>query len=401
MDAFHALFWDTKVYLNKQHQYLNNEILVYYLNMDTEGLEELYDDLRYALKRILLSPPTDITKVAAHYDDQVQIAQKLMTKVDRLYLSLPPYSVCKDERKEYDHQLYQCLNRHALWFEDGVEDDSYTDYPPYPDRNEYGYLTCDDAGEDLFWLTHFDPTPILDMWEDPHCRDDGQDGMAKMNADIQSTIIPYLHWLEDVLRVKFVYSVLLDEFLHIKHAFLDDHEIAEQFEKYLKTEKNARKRHRRLGTSDPSSAESEVFRPQNAEPILCDSYGFDRIGAFLYVDFFRGMKNNHIPKKCDNCGKWFLLPYGKYSDYCENPLPDGSGKTCREVSARKKYDEKCKTDPVWTAYNRAYKAHYARYMKKKMTASEFEQWGTYAIELREKVLDKTLDFEEYQILLKV
>ena len=55
-----------------------------------------------------------------------------------------------------------------------------------------------------------------------------------------------------------------------------------------------------------------------------------------------------------------MLPFGKYSDSCENPLPADPGKACRSASARKKYDEKCKTNPVWLAYNRAYKAHYAR-----------------------------------------
>jgi len=71
------------------------------------------------------------------------------------------------------------------------------------------------------------------------------------------------------------------------------------------------------------------------------------------------------------------------------------------VGARKKYDDKCKTDPVWLTYNRAYKAHYARYMKKKMTVSEFEQWSAYAIELREKAIKNEMKFEEYQGLIKV
>ena len=52
-----------------------------------------------------------------------------------------------------------------------------------------------------------------------------------------------------------------------------------------------------------------------------------------------------------------------------NPLPDEPGKTCRDVGSKRRYDDRCRTDPVWQTYNRAYKAHYARYMKKKMTAA--------------------------------
>ena len=71
-------------------------------------------------------------------------------------------------------------------------------------------------------------------------------------------------------------------------------------------------------------------------------------------------------------------------------------KTCRDVGARKKYDEKCKTDPIWLAYNRAYKTHYARYMKKKMTTAEFERWSRYAVELRDAAEAGKLELEAYQ-----
>ena len=82
-------------------------------------------------------------------------------------------------------------------------------------------------------------------------------------------------------------------------------------------------------------------------------------------------------------------------------MTDDSYKTCRSVSSRKKYDDKCRADPVWLAYNRAYKAHYAWFMKKKMTNAEFEAWGRYAIELREKTIAGEIGFVEYERLLKV
>ena len=68
--------------------------------------------------------------------------------------------------------------------------------------------------------------------------------------------------------------------------------------------------------------------------------------------------------------------------------------------ARKKYDDKCKTDPVWLAYNRAYKAHYARYMKKKMTVPEFEEWSRQAIQWRTQAEEGKLALDVYQRMLK-
>ena len=72
-----------------------------------------------------------------------------------------------------------------------------------------------------------------------------------------------------------------------------------------------------------------------------------------------------------------------------------SGKTCRELGAKRLYDDKCRNDPIWQAYNRAYKAHYARYMKKKMTTSEFEKWSRFAAELRDKAERGEIGVEEY------
>ena len=129
--------------------------------------------------------------------------------------------------------------------------------------------------------------------------------------------------------------------------------------------------------------------------MFCAGYDFDRLGAFLYEDFFRGLKEHYLPKQCSNCGRWFLLDAGIYSDYCEHPLADDESKTCRIVSARKKYDTKCREDPVWNIYNKAYKAHYARIAKKKMTKPEFEAWSRYAVKLREQAERNEISFEEY------
>ena len=70
------------------------------------------------------------------------------------------------------------------------------------------------------------------------------------------------------------------------------------------------------------------------------------------------------------------------------------------LAARKKYDDKCKTDPVWLSYNRAYKVHYTRYMKKKMTVSEFEEWSRQAVVWRTKAEEGKLEQDEYERLLK-
>jgi len=401
MDVFHAMFWNNRVFINKKHQYFNNEILVSYLNLDVDKLEEYYDDLRYLLPRVLINAEMSMDFARRDYNDRVREAQRTLSRIDNIYLSLPPYDVCRSSSKDYGERLLKVLNTYPDLFEDGIALDPYDQDAYYPDSNEYGYSTYNDNNKEIFYLTRFDLEPMVKWWESKLYLDDLFEIIEAVNTGIKNTINSYIFWLEGVLRVRYVYAKLLDGFYHIRHGFLNEYEVAAQFEKYLATEKPAGKTYMRLGSAEPQAVKHEVFRPDDGKPILCESYVFDRIGAFLYTDFFRGLKNNYVPKKCANCGRWFLLPHGKYSDYCEKPLTDEPSKTCRDVSARKKYDDKCRTDPVWLAYNRAYKAHYARFMKKKMTNAEFEKWGTYAIELREKMISGQLDFVEYERLLKV
>jgi hypothetical protein len=40
-------------------------------------------------------------------------------------------------------------------------------------------------------------------------------------------------------------------------------------------------------------------------------------------------------------------------------------------------------------------------MKKKMSKSEFAEWGEYAIGLRQKAADGELEMEEYQRLMRI
>ena len=129
--------------------------------------------------------------------------------------------------------------------------------------------------------------------------------------------------------------------------------------------------------------------------ILCEEINFEDLQSFLYFDFFNGIRNNYIPSKCKNCGKYFLIQGGKYFSYCNRKLKDEPSKTCRDVGSRRRYDDKCKNDPIWQTYNRAYKAHYARYMKKKMTISEFEEWSRFASEIRDKAIAGEISYDDY------
>ena len=57
--------------------------------------------------------------------------------------------------------------------------------------------------------------------------------------------------------------------------------------------------------------------------------------------------------------------------------------------------DKVNSDPILLTYTKAYKQHYARYLKKKMTQSEFREWADHALVLRQRAYDRELSFEGY------
>lgn len=169
-------------------------------------------------------------------------------------------------------------------------------------------------------------------------------------------------------------------------------EVAEYFEafnlEHSRSFKNIRCRMNAFGC--------KVLTDGAGAPILCEEIAFDDLQSFLYYDFFGGIKKNFIPNKYKNCGRYFLFHGGQYYNYCDRPISDEPDKTCRSVGSRRRYADKCKNDPVWQVYNRAYKAHYARHMKKKMTVAQFEKWSRYAVQLREKTGNGEIGFEIYR-----
>jgi hypothetical protein len=44
--------------------------------------------------------------------------------------------------------------------------------------------------------------------------------------------------------------------------------------------------------------------------VLAEKMVFDALSSFLYTDLYHGMVVGHIPRRCENCGRYFLLSSG-------------------------------------------------------------------------------------------
>ena len=78
--------------------------------------------------------------------------------------------------------------------------------------------------------------------------------------------------------------------------------------------------------------------------ILAERMLFEELSSFIYTDLYRGMAVGHIPRQCDNCGRYFLLSSSYDIRYCMSTAPGETSRACRQVGAHRKEKEKIGSD---------------------------------------------------------
>ena len=122
---------------------------------------------------------------------------------------------------------------------------------------------------------------------------------------------------------------------------------------------------------------------------LVEKLYFDRLEDFVYVELMRGLQRGFVPKRCANCGGWFLQTPGASYNYCDRPAPNSEeGKTCREVGSTKSFRAKVLNNEIWAIHQRAYKKYFARTKKGTMSKPDFLAWEVESEQLRDKALSE-------------
>ncbi|MFI3325553.1 MAG: DUF6076 domain-containing protein [Clostridia bacterium] len=392
MNGFNMHFNGKKIYLDNNQEYVNNEILTAMLNAEINtNLLVLRDDLLSSINQLQLY--TDMSEEEVkRYDSKVRTANNLIDRLNNELSEFPIYQYINPN--SYKDKLEDILNSHDWIWDDNL--DTYNNDDIYDEdfTSQFGFTfaeTNDYGVKDYnYFITYFIPKHAV---ADYITKEDLVD-LDKFNSEISEFISEYIVLIDDVLRVKKLYTDLVDNYLNQENRFLTEHDFAESFKNFVIKYQNQISNHMTF-TSGMAVYSHTAREIGYRNLILCKTYNFKSLGAFLYHDFFFGVENNYIPKKCAICGKYFLIKAGKYTEFCESIAPGETKKTCKEIGSRKKYDDKCKGDPVWSIYNKAYKAHYARYMKKKMTVAEFEKWSSWAIEIRNSAEKDEIKFEDY------
>ena len=136
--------------------------------------------------------------------------------------------------------------------------------------------------------------------------------------------------------------------------------------------------------------------PQTGHTSLAEKMAFDDLVSFLHMDLYKGMVAGNLPRRCHNCGHFFLTVGGHNVIYCNDTAPGEKEKTCRTVGAHRKEQQKNQTEFVQKEYSRTYNSLKAR---KRRGAISTATWNTQVAQiqdLKDAVLKGEIDDGEYK-----
>lgn len=109
-----------------------------------------------------------------------------------------------------------------------------------------------------------------------------------------------------------------------------------------------------------------------------------------YIEMVKMITLGITVKKCNNCGKYFVMSGRSDTEYCDRIAPGYTDKTCKGVGPLKAYVKRIENNPLLLAYQKEYKAKHAalrritnpvRYEKEKV---KLKQWRISAKESAKK-----------------
>lgn len=96
-----------------------------------------------------------------------------------------------------------------------------------------------------------------------------------------------------------------------------------------------------------------AMKDNNGNPAIVRRNHYVSVVGLLRADFFEGLAVGHAPKKCLNCGRWFLTLDGRHTKYCDGIDPNSEkGVSCRSAGNRKRreFREKAEDHPHKALY---------------------------------------------------
>ena len=115
---------------------------------------------------------------------------------------------------------------------------------------------------------------------------------------------------------------------------------------------------------------------------IYEYYEADQLQTLLKLDFYKGLEAGHLIRRCENCGRYFLLQKGYHTKYCDLPNPTNPKYTCAQLGYRlRKVKEEAEDSPLSQALYRCFQRIDKDKSRGNITAEERELLREKAQEL--------------------
>ena len=127
---------------------------------------------------------------------------------------------------------------------------------------------------------------------------------------------------------------------------------------------------------------------------LNETYVLNSLRDYLQFELIKFVLSDLPLLQCQNCGRIFI-PRGRPDvKYCDK-VAEGETLPCDAIGALRVYKNKTADDPIFKAFNRAYKRMNSRIKYKTLSQQEFYEWSEKARAMREKCISGELSLEEF------
>ena len=184
-----------------------------------------------------------------------------------------------------------------------------------------------------------------------------------------------------------------DNYAAMLYAYLNDPRAAE---KMIATPLNGGGLY---SSSDPVMLS---FVPRQVEPDVDEYQIFEYYEAYnlqtlLKMDFYRALGAGHVIRRCEYCGRYFLLTKGYHTKYCDQPNPKHPQFTCGQLGYRQTgLKEAAKDDPLKRSLFRCSQRLNKDVSRGNLTPEERDTLYEMALELHfDARQDPNISFEEF------
>ncbi|HBH1542570.1 TPA: hypothetical protein KRM00_002056 [Clostridioides difficile] len=154
---------------------------------------------------------------------------------------------------------------------------------------------------------------------------------------------------------------------------------------------------------------SIIGEQSNGRVSLINYIILEELEEFLFYEFSEMAKLGLIVRKCNLCGKYFILRNKHNTLFCNRIYKNNF--TCKQIGNKELYINKLSKDPVLQKYEKIYKANYAKMQRDEakeihglnngIARNKFKNWSKKAQHLRKEYLAKKISGDDLVLHIKI